>query len=290
MLRHICLLFALALLQAPLFSQQVNLKLEEKQLQLLFVELNETHEQDSINIRIQQKLNTLLQSFESFQYPFDSLKHVGKIKSPDGTFRIIQWNIPYKNGTNAYYGFIQIPIKKEHKCKVYLLKHISEPAEVIEKTTYTNENWPGALYYEIIPVKSNGKKYYTLLGFDFNSELITHKVIDILYFNNDGTAVFGAPLFKEKNQIKNRIVFQFSAQAKMMLRYDKKTKMIVYDHLSPAQSKYTGNYQFYGPDFSYDAFIFKDGLWNYKADVVLKNSKPTPKAKPNKQPGIETKN
>ena len=45
----------------------------------------------------------------------------------------------------------------------------------------------------------------------------------------------------------------------MMLRYDDKLKMIVFDHLSPSKPSYEGKYQYYGPDFSYDGLIFEKG-------------------------------
>ena len=36
----------------------------------------------------------------SFNYPFDSLKYMGKILSSDQRLRIYTWNIPYHNGTH----------------------------------------------------------------------------------------------------------------------------------------------------------------------------------------------
>ena len=47
--------------------------------------------------------------------------------------------------------------------------------------------------------------------------------------------------------------------------------MIIMDHLAPEDSRFEGQYQFYGPDFSYDALEFKKGEWVFQRDVFAKN-------------------
>jgi hypothetical protein len=61
----------------------------------------------------------------------------------------------------------------------------------------------------------------------------------------------------------------------MNLSYNEKMKMIVFDHLSPSESKYAGQYMYYGPDFSYDGLLFKDKKWFYQAHLDLKRSEAT---------------
>ena len=36
----------------------------------------------------------MLQQYESFEYPFDTLKNIGSVYSPDQRLRIFTWNIP----------------------------------------------------------------------------------------------------------------------------------------------------------------------------------------------------
>ncbi len=43
----------------------------------------------------------------SFDYPYDSLKDIARLMSPDKMFRIINWNVAKEDGTQEYYGFIQ---------------------------------------------------------------------------------------------------------------------------------------------------------------------------------------
>ncbi|WP_457832243.1 hypothetical protein, partial [Staphylococcus aureus] len=59
----------------------------------------------------------------------------------------------------------------------------------------TNENWIGALYYNIILKEYNGKKYYTLLGYDENDARTTRKWIEVLTFNADNKPIFGGKFF-----------------------------------------------------------------------------------------------
>lgn len=53
----------------------------------------------------------------------------------------------------------------------------------------------------------------------------------------------------------------------MILRYNEQEDIIVCDHLSPGNPKMKGKYEYYGPDFSYDAFDFEKGKWFHKSDI-----------------------
>jgi len=53
----------------------------------------------------------------------------------------------------------------------------------------------------------------------------------------------------------------------MTLKYDEGKEMIIYDHLSPSEPKYEGQYEFYGPDFSYDGLKYENGIWNTYFDL-----------------------
>jgi hypothetical protein len=47
--------------------------------------------------------------------------------------------------------------------------------------------------------------------------------------------------------------------------------MIIFDHLSPSKPSYAGNYQYYGPDFSYDGLKFEQGIWELVENVDIRN-------------------
>jgi len=222
------------------------------------------------NTKLHNLLRVVLAKEEAFDYPFDSLKHIGKIKSDDKKVRIFTWNLPLSGGYQKYYGFI---VLKNGNAHIFELsdnrKLIANPIKEI----LSPQNWMGALYYSIIDKTDNGQTYYILLGFDFNNLFSSKKMIDVLSFGKDSEPVFGSSIFKVGDAILNRVVFEFSARASMSLRYIADSKTIVFDHLSPSRPDFNGNYQFYGPDFSFDGFRFDKGYWVYVKDLEMKNSK-----------------
>jgi hypothetical protein len=121
-----------------------------------------------------------------------------------------------------------------------------------------------------VETKFNKTKYYTLLGFDFNSIFTKKKIIDVLYIQND-LPYLGKQIFKYNGKIVSRIIFEYAVRTNMTLKYDEAIKMIVFDHLSPSKPSYKGKYQFYGPDFSYDGLKFEDGYWIHQKDLSIHN-------------------
>ncbi|MFW5886668.1 MAG: hypothetical protein ACOCUL_02820, partial [Bacteroidota bacterium] len=146
-------------------------------------------------------------------------------------------------------------------------ENISNP----EFETLSNQNWYGALYYQIIVNKHWLNEYYTLLGSDLNDLHSKKKLVEILQFGQNDQPVFGNPVFKNREKAVTRIIFEYSAQANMVLTYDKDREMIIYDHLSPFRPSLKGKYQFYGPDFSYDGLKFENGIWNTYHDIDARN-------------------
>ena len=70
----------------------------------------------------------------------------------------------------------------------------------------------------------------------------------------------------------HRVVFEYDKDAQLSLDYNKKKKMITFDHLSPVRTTAKGK-EVMGPDMSYDALIYKKDIWTYKEDVKVKNKK-----------------
>lgn len=229
-------------------------------------------QREQINEEIVSNMREALLIKGSLKYPFDSLKNMGKIYSYDRKVRIYTWNLPYTDGSHKYFGFIQYEPNEGGKVFLYKLTDKSENLEQPEKLVLSDSSWYGALYYEIIETEYNNQKYYTLLGFDFNSLLTNKKIIDVLYFTRDNLPVFGKHMFIYKNEICCRIIFEYSTKAAMGLKYNEELDMIVYDHLSPAKPSYKDSYMFYGPDFSYDGLMFENGSWNEIKDIDVRNT------------------
>lgn len=266
----VCIMLMLCLSDS-LFGQMM-LNRQEEEINILFQELAQNIADEkklSVNSDIRERMRMLLTHEESFSYPFDSLKYMGKVLSPDGSFRLYCWNIVLTNGSYRYYTFIQHS-KKESGCRVEELFDREDTPDNCMMITSRANDWLGALYYQIIPFKNSGKDYYLLLGWDGNNISTNKKVIEVLYFDNERKAVFGAPVINWRDKRLNRVVFEYAKQARMTLRYDMASKRVIFDHLSPMSPNYKGQFEYYGPDFSYDALILKKGVWILEEDVDIR--------------------
>lgn len=230
--------------------------------------------------RTYEILSEVLRNPTSFTENFDSLKTLSTLYAPDKTFRFFQWALPVmKTNTYKIFGFIQTYNPKTKVVEVFELKDLGvDKYEAMDKKLFPDKCY-NAIYYKIIETKAGKKKFYTLLGWRGNNLLTTIKVIDVLSFENK-KPVFGAKIFEASNyqltygdiNKKYRIIFEYNAQAVMTLRFEKKIKTIVYDHLSASKSSLKGMEQFMGPDFTYDGFKWKKGKWIGKTNLEMKNN------------------
>jgi hypothetical protein len=233
-------------------------------------------------------LRQALEMEGSFDFGFDSLSFIGRLKSPDGAFRIFNWNIPFEDGTHKYFGFIlvdqdQIEGKKIKKSKMknknrYVLYDLTDQSDFIrnpELSVLNCDKWFGCLYYKIIHTTNKGKSYYTLFGWDGNTPLSWKKVIEVMTFGRDGQPVFGEEAtFQVKKLTKRRVVFEFKAELVMTLKYEEKPKKrIVFDVLVPEVHGADGMPQFMVNSGAYDTYEWKKGKWVYVSDADIRNNK-----------------
>ncbi len=239
----------------------------------------------------------------SFDYPFDSIKILGKLKSPDKRFRMYNWNLPKSDGTNISFCFLQVYNKSKDQYETFDLADRSDSIDQPAIQTLDVNHWYGTLYYKIIENSSipDNKKYYTLLGWIAKNRFIAEKIIEVLTFDKDGIPHMGAKIFKnfQDGQVR-RVIFKYSLSAKMALNYNemglpvgnksaallkqsgikgKKAKMIIFDHLVPLEPQLENQYQFYVPEAdTYDAFVFSKDAWIFLHEVDARNS-PLPSKK-----------
>jgi hypothetical protein len=252
-------------------SDNITLSSAEMQIDSLFAIMrNSSNDEEKLQLctRIENIMEPALALKGSFEYAFDSLKNMGKVTSSDGMLRIYTWNLPFANGTNKYYGFLQYRNDKNTSL-VFRLTDAGDEIDQPEEAVLTPDNWYGALIYEIVVKKYQGDVYYTLLGSDPHDLFVARKIIDVVYFTDENKPLFGKPIFFIQNRLINRMVFEYSAKVQMSLRWNNNMNMIIYDHLSPSKPLYTGNHQFYGPDFSYDGLKFANGRWVVMADIDI---------------------
>ena len=215
-----------------------------------------------------------LSNSELMNIQFDTLKRtISIVDAPDKTFRIIHWTVFYNSkGIYDFYGFILS--RESDSIHLYPLNDVSAKIPKPEEVVTTNQDWYGALYYDIIKSGTKEEPYYVLLGWDGNDLFTNRKVIDVLWFDENYIPIVGNPVFYFSNEdIRQRVVFEFSENASMKLRYEPKSKMLIFDHLVPDKPHLEGKAEYYGADFTFDALKFEDDRWMLIEDVNLKNPK-----------------
>ncbi len=216
--------------------------------------------------------------------PFDSVSGITRAASEDSKFRIFTWNVPLDDGTNRYFGFIQVI---NDSSIVMPLRSSGKDQPDLAGRQFTILNWYGAIYYRVIQQQVNGRPTYTLLGWDGYTSISNRKLIDIISFDSNGNLLFGLPVFKTAEGIRPRVVFEYAEKAGLLLRYDyqsirvekrkkirkEATWLIVMDRLIPADPSLKGIFKYYVPAGDvYDGFVFRNGYWVLVEDVEVANN------------------
>jgi hypothetical protein len=294
--RHACLFIILILFSFSSQSQE-NLKLSRLEdslssLQRKIMKADNDSAKQSLNIQFHRTLKTAIGLPGSFAYPFDSIKKMAILTSPDKMFRIYNWNLPAVNGSNRYFCFLQVQDKNKKNCRFIELLDRSDSIPDPEHAALGECNWYGALYYKILSEKTQSGMIYTFLGWHGNP-VETQKVIEILWFDDKGIPHFGKKIFnKYKDSENKRIIFRFSSLATMVLRYEEqslsggkkwnssrrrfeetlsRSAMIVCDRLVTVDAS-EGKGTIIAPAGDiYDGFIFENGRWNFVEGVDARN-------------------
>ncbi len=224
-------------------------------------------ERINANYKFIKTLVTALKVPNSFSFPFDSVKAVTIVNSPDNTFRIISWHVTNDDDSYRFYGAIQM--NTSGPLHLIPLEDYSPLLKNPEDSIVNNRKWYGAQYYKIIKVGVENP-YYVMLGWKGYTADATKKVIEVLSFNKNGLPIFGLPVFDNKKGQK-RIIFEYTRQASMMLKYIPEQHLIIFDHLSPPDNKFKGKLEMYGPDLTYDGFRLKNGRWEFIENLDMRN-------------------
>ncbi len=216
-------------------------------------------------------------------YSFDALKNDYSIlMPPDKKFKLITWNIYKNDGTYAFFGYLLVNNSKRIKKGFFkyetlqayeTFKLIDRSVTVKSPETYIGapDKWFGMLYYSVITCDG----FYTLIGYDANDKMTQRKFIDVLYFKPDGSPVFGKDVFKFPRKNPRRLMFEYSSSITMSIKYNEKRGQIIYSHLAPNTEGelLQGQYQYYGPDGSYDALELRKDKWVTIEDVDARGDK-----------------
>lgn len=237
---------------------------------------------DSASASVKKELGLILNSDSAMTASFTDVP-ISHVDAPDGIFRLFTWNVRHSDGSFLYEGYLLVPGRKKHA--LYELRDMTDHITKASTAQLTPENWYGALYYAVVPVKRSGKTYYTLLGWKGFSHVETRKVIEVLSL---GSAMpkFGAPLFPAERHRDQRAIFAYTAQSSMQLKWAPERKAIVLDHLSPTRPEFAGQPAFMAPDLSFDSYTWDKDHWQLERDIDLRQ---TGRGKPYNAPPKEGK-
>jgi hypothetical protein len=209
---------------------------------------------------------------------------------------LVTWNLARSDGSHNYFGYLLVNnihtvkkglFKRETTEEYEYHKLLDRSMTVKSPENYigTPAKWFGMLYTQLIPCDG----YYTLIAWDGNDKLTQRKFIDVLYFKSNGDPVFGKDVFRFPRRNPRRLMFEWSQEVSMSVRYNENRHMIIFHHLVPRErnAAIENQPQFYGPDAQFDALVMKNHKWNLIENVEAnsdiapqKNSK---KPNPRKQ-------
>lgn len=198
---------------------------------------------------------------------YDSLVQVAQLNEPDGRFRIFTWEVFHSDNRYLHDGFILT------QNRLWSLEEKVLSLEDLYFQEFNAEDWPGALYYNMRPFKFGKQEAWLLFGYNSKGFFERRKMLEVLWFDKQGTPHFGAPVFagrdpKVKTQRSFRFILDYAAESRVKLNFDESMGKIVFDHLIPAKSPEGDDRSLMVPDGSYDAFVFSN-----KYDVFVREEK-----------------
>jgi hypothetical protein len=231
---------------------------------------SDDNERLRINDSIKLNVDKYAESIRVFRMRFTNLKYLGQITSPDSALKILTWNLVLKNEPGRYYCYLIRKMPPGKSNIIYRLERSYNDDPIRTDTTYLSSGWYGALYYDIRPYNTPAGKTWILLGINLSDPYTTKKIIDAISFGPGDDIILGRKWFSTGDKILYRHVLKYSSSAIISLRFASDTS-IVFDHLVPVPVESGDNRIHYGPDYSTDAFIFRDGLWNLSINVDARN-------------------
>lgn len=212
---------------------------------------------------------------EAFSHPFDSLKSMGTMVSPDKEFRLINWNIEQEDRTHKYFCYLVLPGKRGGPNRLIEFRDISQHfTPNLEEASLDNQRWYGAVYYKIIPIKKGFKTYYTLVGWQGKNAMSTQRVFEVMAISGKKVR-FSYGMFRAGDQLKRRHIIEFQDDVFVHVEYQKsrKEQLLVFDHVSPKDPNLEGMYEHYITDGSYDAYRWTGSYWELIPDYDARNAK-----------------
>jgi len=232
--------------------------------------------EDSIKIRYNDSFKSELQSMLSedggFNLDLDTIsKTVSVLLSKDQKLKVISWVLVNKD--MEHFNHCMVLYRKDVKSNShysYWLKDSILPKSDSLFQQFGQEFWPGALYYQLYDFKIKKQSYYCVLGYDGKNSFNNRRIIDVLWVDQYGELHIGAPVFHENKADKkpqSRVIFEYADEATMILRFERRKKMITFSYLVPSNESAEGKSEYYIPDGRIDCYKFKRKKWIKYTDL-----------------------
>ena len=200
----------------------------------------------------------------------------------DELVTVISWNSERQDRTQDYgafviYGFDESEPFQNFKWTELIHDRNEDPKD--ESRSYRVDDWPGAIYYDLILTHDGKTPIYTLLGWDGGNAQITRKIMETMIISNDLIRI-GVPYLNRPEGIRKRHVLEYADELQATLRYEPDNNRIVLDRLAPSDPSLAGATAFYGPTMEYDAYVWKGGKWEFTSNISVRNSKDKERNRP----------
>ena len=223
---------------------------------------------------LSQRLNEALTT-EDLQPLIDNWP-AGNASAGSGSEKVIilSWNSERLDRTQDYGGFIIFGFEKVGRITTFKWSELThnrneDPTNVAR--SYRVDDWPGAIYYELILTHVKKSPVYTLLGWDGADGQVTRKIMETMIVTNDRIRI-GVPYLKTKEGLRKRHVLEYGDALQATLHYEAENNRIVLDRLAPSDPSLMGATAFYGPTMEYDAFVWDGKKWMFTQDVEVSNN------------------
>lgn len=269
MIRPLSILFFFFLITQLMAQDHDYLELHkaENELERLFNELysDTLGDVEQVLREIEFLIPDALSMPGAMEYPWSRLSRIGVRASDDEQIRIFSWHLEDDPDSYRYFCYIQLGLKKG-KVALFNLQDNFKAQRGVYRADQTLESWYGKLYYSIVTKKVRRKTYYTLLGLDFNNSRSNIKSVEVMTINRNKPR-FEREMFSNGNDLVDRVVLEYSQQVTISVRYEPSLDLITFDHLVPLHPIYENNFEFYGPDGSFDGLEFEEGRWVLQNDI-----------------------
>ncbi len=275
------LLFFLIFTSVSLQAQDTRMQLqqiEDELKPLAYAILNEDQFIDRFKAdsAFTRGLVRALRTPHSFRYRFDSLMTISQQYAPDSSFRIFTWQLQMEDMNHfRQKGAIQMRTT-DGSLKLIPLFDASKFTDAPFDSVRSNQNWIGAVYYNIIQTSYNNRKYYTLFGYDEHDARSTRKWMEVLTFDVNGNPQFGGRYFNyREDDIKPkqpafRFCLEYKKNANAKLNYDPELNMIVMAHLVSEEGDNKKKHTLV-PYGTFEGFKWLGGKWVHQADITEVN-------------------